>query len=441
MKTRLVHALDIVKKPSTSGSYEETKKKALDIVSAIKDNTAAIKINYPLTLATDLRFISKIKELSSIPIIADFKVADIENTSRLIANQAFASGVDAIITHAFVGEGPLKEIVEIAKKYDKGVIAVTNMSHPSSKQFISPNTRALTDMCVNIGVSGIIAPGTRSEEISKVRDWIPNDVLILAPGIGAQGGLPGDAIRAGANFEIVGRTIYNAENPKEAAEKIGRETHTAYQEYIEKNKTKKISTLIKYRPLIINLVENDIIRFGDFTLASGKKSPYYIDLRLLPSHPLIFKEAMFEYKKIIENENIDYDVIAGVPTAGISFASVLSQLGNKPLIYLRKQMKKHGTKKQIEGDFKKGQRVLLVDDLITAGGSLIEAIKILRDAGAIIEDVIVLIDREQGGINNLRNENVNCHTVIKIRDIVKLLDESKLISKSMTKLISNYLNE
>jgi orotidine 5'-phosphate decarboxylase subfamily 1/orotate phosphoribosyltransferase len=432
-----VHALDLIADSSVLSKVEETKQKALSLIEKIQDHIAALKINYPLTLATDLRFFQKIRQKTEVPIIADFKVADIGNTAKLIAEQAFTAGADAIIVHAFVGTDPLETILKVAEKHNKGVIAVTNMSHPSSEQFITPNTRALTDMCVDLGVSGIIAPATRPAEVQKMRDWVGDRILLLTPGIGAQGGQPGDAIEAGADFEIVGRAIYNATKPNEAAKEISTKIWNKYSTRPQDT----LTPINHLRPFVLDLVRIGAIAFGDFTLTSGKKSPYYVDLRLLPSYPAVFREAIFEATKHAKKHTGDYQCIAGIPTAGISFGTLFSQFTNKPLIYVRKEKKAVGMQKQIEGVFEKGHKALLIDDVISYGGSLLKAIHSIRESGGKVEEAIVLIDRQQGGIQNLANEGVKVHPVITITDIVNILRNNNHLTKDHADTILKYVSD
>ncbi|MHA2060152.1 MAG: orotidine-5'-phosphate decarboxylase [Candidatus Ranarchaeia archaeon] len=435
--TRLVHALDLIADSSMLSKVEETKKKALSLLEEIHNHIAALKINYPLTLATDLRFFESIRQKIDVPIIADFKVADIGNTAKLIAEQAFTAGADAIIVHAFVGTDPLETILKVAEKYNKGVIAVTNMSHPSSKQFITPNTRALTEMCVDLGVSGIIAPATRPTEVQKMRDWVGNRILLLTPGIGAQGGQPGDAIKAGADFEIVGRAIYNATNPDRSAKEISTKI---WEKYTSRQQDSS-STITRLRPFVLDLVKIGAIAFGDFTLTSGKKSPYYVDLRLLPSYPMVFREAIFEAVKLTKEQVSDYQCIAGIPTAGISFGTLFSQFTNKPLIYVRKEKKAVGMQRQIEGVFEKGHKALLIDDVISYGGSLLKAVQSIRESGGKVEEAVVLIDRQQGGMQNLANEGVKVHPVITITEIVDILKKNKHLTQDHADTILKYVSE
>ncbi len=170
------------------------------------------------------------------------------------------------------------------------------------------------------------------------------------------------------------------------------------------------------------LVHTGALKFGMFTLSGGKLSPYYLDLRIVPSFPDAFHtsmELLVRTAKTLEGVN----KIGGIPTGGLPWASVLAYSLSKPLVYARKEVKHHGREKMVEGILAPGDRVLLVDDVITTGKNLLAAVQTLRNEGGVVEDALVVLDREEGGRANLRKEGVNLHSVAKISDLArKLLD-------------------
>lgn len=185
------------------------------------------------------------------------------------------------------------------------------------------------------------------------------------------------------------------------------------------------------KELAKSLVKTQALKFGVFKLTSGKMSSYYIDLRLVPSYPQVFKRIIGMYSSIIVNEVglSNFDVICGIPTSGLVFASALAYSLEKPLIYIRKDVKSHGTQKNIEGFLKPGDRVLLVDDLITTGSSLISSSEMVLGEGGVIKDAVVLVDREEGGIANLKNISINVHYVAKVSELAKDLYENNIIGE------------
>jgi orotidine-5'-phosphate decarboxylase len=199
--TRLILALD-----------ETDTAKAMAIAEKVMGQVDAIKINWPLVLSGGPEMITKLSRIA--PVICDFKVADIPNTNRLIAEAAFRLGASGIIVQGFVGHDSAKAVVEAAK--GKDVFVVTEMSHPGGKEFTAPMADHLAKLAVEVGASGIIAPATRPERIAHLRSVIGR-LLILSPGVGAQGGSASDAIRHGADYVIVGRSIYGDPDPRAAA--------------------------------------------------------------------------------------------------------------------------------------------------------------------------------------------------------------------------------
>ena len=193
----------------------------------------------------------------------------------------------------------------------------------------------------------------------------------------------------------------------------------------------------------IFLHQNDIIKFGDFTLASGKKSSYYIDLRLVASFPHIFRKMTKNLQKLVsEKTGLDnFDSLVAVPTGGLVIGSALAIETVKPLIYVRDKPKDYGTTKSIEGKIFSGMKVVLIDDVITTGNSVINAIKQLKDAGLSISDVYVIINRLEGANNTLELEEVNLYQLTDVLEITTILFQEKLVSKEILDKINNQTNQ
>jgi orotate phosphoribosyltransferase len=181
------------------------------------------------------------------------------------------------------------------------------------------------------------------------------------------------------------------------------------------------------------LYKNGIIKFGDFTLVSGKKSPYYVDLRLVPSYPHQFRR-MIKYLQNLISEQVgfdNFDAVASVPTGGLVIASSLAFELVKPLVYVRNQAKEHGTGKMVEGLISNGMRILVVDDVATTGKSVINGIRELKKAGAKISDAYVIVNRLEGAKEDLKKEGVILHHLVDVFKIAKILHEQKLIDDSV----------
>jgi len=207
LRHRLILALDV---PDVKG--------ARSVAQAVQGHVDGIKVNWPLVLSTGVGIVRELADLGYV--LCDFKIADIPHTSRLIVEQAVRAGASGVICHAFAGEDSVRACVDAAGSAD--VFVVTELSHPGGQEFMTTFAEKFARIAVRAGAAGIIAPATRPERIRVLRGII-GVRLILAPGVGAQGGKASDAIAAGADAVIVGRTIYEAKDPAAAARAIGDE--------------------------------------------------------------------------------------------------------------------------------------------------------------------------------------------------------------------------
>lgn len=173
------------------------------------------------------------------------------------------------------------------------------------------------------------------------------------------------------------------------------------------------------------------LRFGKFTLASGKSSSYYLDLRVVPSDPEAYRLAIAAYSAVAKHIGEDnFDVVAGVATAGVTVSSPLAYLLRKPMVYVRSEEKRHGLEKRVEGAVRPGWRALVIDDLVTTGGSVVSAVEALRKSGCIVKDALVLVDRLEGGKANLAAAGVRLSSFTDVKDLVETLYGEKRITKA-----------
>ena len=190
------------------------------------------------------------------------------------------------------------------------------------------------------------------------------------------------------------------------------------------------------------LYHKGVIKFGDFTLASGKKSLYYVDLRLIPSYPHEFRKMV----KYLENEiseriGLDeFDAIVSVPTGGLVIASALAIETVKPLIYVRSKPKDYGTSKVVEGKIHDGMKVVMIDDVATTGGSVVKAIKSLKDEKISTKNAFVIIDRMEGADKNLLDMGVKMHSILDILQITEILHKENLVDESVLEKVKKQIN-
>ena len=181
----------------------------------------------------------------------------------------------------------------------------------------------------------------------------------------------------------------------------------------------------------------DALKFGLFKLTSGKVSPYYIDLRIIPSFPDAFREICDFYEESITSQIglQNFDRIAGIPLAGIPFASQIAYNLKKPFLYVRKGARRHGRQRRVEGLLASGDRVLLVDDLVTTGLTLKKAAEAVKAEGGVVKEAVALLDREEGGKEKLAKNGIQLHALLKISEVANTLYEIGAIDEESLKTI------
>jgi orotate phosphoribosyltransferase len=199
------------------------------------------------------------------------------------------------------------------------------------------------------------------------------------------------------------------------------------EQTIEKNKAKMASILSKI----------DAVKFGVFKLSTGKASPYYVDLKVVPSFPDAFREICDLYMEAIKNQIglKNFDRIAAVPIAALPFASPIAYNLKKPFLHIRKGVRRQGRERRVEGILASGDRVLLIDDLITTGLTLNKAAEALRAEGGVVTHAIVFLDREEGGEARLAEKGIKLISLLKISEVANALYDIGAIDEESLKTI------
>jgi uridine monophosphate synthetase len=357
------------------------------------------------------------------PVILDAKRGDIGSTAAAYARACFdVWDVDAVTLSPYLGEDSIRPFTAYQERY---AFILGHTSNPGAAQvqglthFGRPIYQHIVRMATAWGSGnvGLVVGATWPEALRAVRTLAP-DAWFLIPGVGAQGGDAAAAMAAAVRTDgrgaliSVSRGVALAEDHRRAA--------LAYVEQIqnapphpEPNADPALTDFA------LALFDIGAIRFGEFTLASGQQSPVYIDLRLLISHPPLLARAARFYARLISG--LPADRLAGVPYAALPLGTAVSLETGVPLIYPRKEPKTHGRARQIEGTFSHNDRVIVIEDLITTAGSLIKSIDALREAGLIVEHTAALIDREQGGPENLARTGVQSHTLLTLTQLLDIL--------------------
>ncbi len=189
--------------------------------------------------------------------------------------------------------------------------------------------------------------------------------------------------------------------------------------------------------LIDELCNLGALKFGTFTLKTGLVSPFYIDLRPTISSPQLLIKIADVIKEAVKDSS--FDLVSGVPYTALPFATVFSIRQNIPMILLRKEKKIYGTGKMCEGIFRQGQKCLVIEDVITSGQSILEAITALEDEGLIVQDIVSLVDREQGGRQLLEKKGYRLHAVFTMQNIVTSLLNTRKIDAAAAATIYEYI--
>jgi uridine monophosphate synthetase len=402
-----------------------------DLACVYKPNFAFYESAGPEGLEALRRTIGYIHETTSVPVILDAKRNDIGSTAAAYARAAFEVwGADALTVNPYLGHDSVAPFTAYA---EKGVFLLCHTSNPGATdlQMLSCPNRPLYEIVAEKAAAwdtALVVGATYPEALARVRTLAPESWILL-PGIGAQGGDLEAALAAGLREDGLGvivnssRGIIYAADPRQAARDMRQKINAA-----------RVARdgIPRYRfdeTLTLALADIGAIQFGDFTLASGKRSPIYIDLRLLASHPNVLRQVAHAYAGLLGREVGVGEAgsgepglrLAAIPYAALPIGTAVALELGLPLIYTRKEAKEYGLARQIEGEYQPGDRAIVLDDLITTGGSKLAAIEPLEAAGLRVRDVVVLIDREQGGREELRAAGYRLHAVLGLGEMLDVL--------------------
>lgn len=438
--------------PTVEGAsdIERMKKWCTDLIEKVSGLICCIKPNLAFFEQYGAEGYRALKEIlqqvpPDIPVLMDAKRGDIGSTAEAHARAIFDYWkADAVTVNPYLGRD---SIAPFLKYPGKMVFVLCKTSNPSAGELQDHGVPALYQQVLEAAKNwgneeqiGFVVGATQPDSLAEVR-MLVLDHWILAPGIGAQGGDLRQALEAGLTASRSGlifpvsRSVMLADDPTAAA----RQLRDQINEY-------RNSRTVAKRPreewekveLVRNLFQAQCVQFGEFTLASGKKSLVYVDLRRIMSYPRVFAKCVEAC--VSAAAGIKYDSLAAVPYAALPITGGAAMQLKVPMIYARKEAKSHGTGKMIEGDYSKGDTALLIEDVVTTGGSIITAAQTLRDGGLQVNDVIVLVDRLQGGKKALREEKIYLHAVLTIKEMVEILHDEKKINENIYREVKMYLD-
>ena len=191
-----------------------------------------------------------------------------------------------------------------------------------------------------------------------------------------------------------------------------------------------IESLTPLESLALTLYDIGAIQFGKFKLRDGKKTNVYIDLRIIVSYPMVLRQVASVYHAFLDRLGLEFDLLTAPPIAGLPIATALCLEMNRPLIYPRRVAKSYGSGKGIEGAWTVGQKVVVIDDVVASGQSIVQAIAALKAKGLLVSDAVVFIDREQGGVEMLTNEGYRLFYIMPLSDLLAILRDNKKISQN-----------
>ena len=394
-------------------------------VRALRLTCDYIRENYPDTL-----------------VILDAKYADIGHTLERCAKEAFELfRVDAVTVMPAPGKEALRPLITrpgkgcflVVRTSDAGAEELQDMETASGEPLYVAITRKIEKGWNENGNVGLVAPATEPRVLAEVRRTAL-DLPILCPGLGAQGGDLQAAVSAGLDANGAGllinvsRGITEAPDPAEAAREWRDRLETARQQAQSSRIEDRSPNHSPLRDVIVEMFNIGAIKFEPVQLKSGLVSPYYNNLRILSSYPRLLRAVAGLMGKTMREANIKPDIVVGIAEAGIPLAVALSQHTEIPGGYVRSAPKAHGTKQMVEGVWPKGGTAVLVDDVVSDGASKLEVVGHLQDAGLQVRDIVVLVDRGQGGREVMARNGLTCHAVVTMDAVLDALYDAGLIT-------------
>lgn len=401
----------------------------------------------------------------AIPVILDAKRGDIDSTARAYADSLFGLwGADAVTLSAYMGKDSVDPFLAWE---DKGVFVLCKTSNAGAGAFQNLDVDGET-LYIRVAQEtsswsnrvGLVVAGNNPEALAKVRAAAPR-AWFLAPGIGAQGGKADEAMRAGARADgsgilvVAARAVAGATDPGAAA-RVLRDTMRSTMEGRAQASPAIAGWKAESEPraahspeipaseglkdeLVRHLIGTGCFRLGEFVLKSGKKSPFYIDLRKLISDPEALRAAGKAYASLAKA--CAFDRLAGIPAAALPLATAAGLVLSVPMIWPRMPVKEHGTGNKVEGEFKAGERALLLDDLITTGASKLEAIDILRKEGLVVEDLIVLIERGKQGRVDMEKAGIRLRAYFHVKELFASCERLGIIDAKLRAELERFVDE
>jgi uridine monophosphate synthetase len=419
------------------------------VVAQTRDLVCAYKPTLGFYLALGIEGIELLTEVLScipvnIPVILDAKHGDLNTASQLSKTFFDHWRVDAITVNPYVGQ---EGVTPFLLYPDRAVFVLTHTSNPSAEVIQSyPNADMPLYLEVVKAVQGwgsadqlgLEVGTTHPSVLGQVRAIAP-ERTILARSIWSESTNLKAVLEAGLNPAGAGLLLPVPQDWLGQSD-LGERVQALRQDinHVREQLSQGPSTctllppqpqqlsLNPHQALIVQLYDIGCLMFGSYVQASGAVFPYYIDLRRIISNPQLFHQVLVAYATL--TEPLMFDRIAGIPYGSLPTATGLSLKLNRPMIYPRKEVKAHGTRRLVEGQFEPGETALVIDDVLITGKSVLEGIQKLETSGLKVSDIVVLIDHEGGVRDKMRTRGYQAHAVFTLSEISKTLYETQRIT-------------
>jgi len=379
------------------------------------------------------------------PVILDAKRGDIASTASAYARSVFDRlGADAVTLSPYLGHDSLQPFLEDP---DRGVFLLCKTSNPGSEDLQAaplagggPLYRRVARLAATWNTHdnlGLVVGATDPSALAAVRQDAPT-LWFLTPGVGEQGGRLEQALPAGVRSDGLGmliplsRGIARAPDPSAEARRLRDEINR-----LRWLPRRADAVSAERARLADSLVDIGCVRFGEFALKSGLLSPIYVDLRRLASFPDVLAAAAAAYQEVLAG--LTFDRLAAIPYAAMAIGAAIALASGRPMIYPRLEVKDHGTRRAVEGEFQTGETAVVIDDLATTGGSKVEAIERLGQAGLLVKDVVVLIDRQSGAGPALEARSIRFHAVFTLNELLDHWERSGRVAPDQVAATRQFL--
>ena len=377
-----------------------------------------------------------------IPIILDVKRGEVL-TSAIAQKEAFFDhyGVDAVTINPFLGSdsiepflsNPFKGVFVLAKTPNQSSGEIQDLLVEAGGDEMIPLyqflARRFNEHPLNSQI-GLVAGSKEEGVLKKIRTEAPL-MWILTPGFISEDGkleqvLRGALRKDGKGILVsISQAIAADKEPGKKAEYYKQLINASIEEVAHGKSIWPKDPL--FEKVARGLIESSCVEFGSFSLRSGVKSPIYIDLRKLISHPQLMDQVASLFLKMMKD--IEFDRMAGLPYAGLPIGTAISVKGKIPMIFARKEHNILENNQLVEGAYKEGEQVVVIDDMIVSGKTKLEHVSLFRPRDLTIKDVVVLIDKERGGKERLKNEDITLHSAFTLADLLNFWRDEQLISQ------------